>query len=70
MFHFSVLDPDVEGLAARIVKACGKQRMPVGEGYPGEKPCRMVFMEDPFGNIVEICNHSDELTCSAGAYQG
>jgi catechol 2,3-dioxygenase-like lactoylglutathione lyase family enzyme len=46
VFHFSVQDPDVEGLA-RIVAAGGKQRMPVREYYPGEKPYRMVYMEDP-----------------------
>ena len=68
VFHFCVQDPDVEGLAARIVEAGGKQRMPVREYYPGEKPYRMVYMEDPFGNILEIYSHSYELTYSAGAY--
>ena len=67
VFHFSVQDPDLEGLAARIVAAGGKQRMPVREYFPGEKPYRMVYMEDPFGNIVEIYSHSYELTYSAGA---
>ena len=67
VFHFCVQDPDVEGLAARIVEAGGKQRMPVREYYPGEKPYRMVYMEDPFGNILEIYSHSYELTYSAGA---
>lgn len=69
VFHFCVQDPDVEGLAARIVAAGGKQRMPVREYFPGEKPYRMVYMEDPFGNIIEIYSHSYELTYSAGAYQ-
>lgn len=27
-------------------------------------------MEDPFGNILEIYRHSNELTYAAGAYQG
>lgn len=69
VFHFSVKDPDVEGLAAKIVEAGGKQRMPVRYYYPGEKPYRMVYMEDPFGNIVEIYSHSYELHYGAGAYQ-
>lgn len=69
VFHFCVQDPDVEGLAAKIVAAGGKQRMPVREYYPGEKPYRMVYMEDPFGNILEIYSHSYELTYAAGAYQ-
>jgi lactoylglutathione lyase family protein len=69
IFHFSVQDPDVEGLAAKVVAAGGKQRMPIREYFPGEKPFRMVYMEDPFGNILEIYSHSYELTYSAGAYQ-
>jgi lactoylglutathione lyase family protein len=69
VFHFCVQDPDVEGLAERIVAAGGKQRMPVRHYYPGDKPYRMVYCEDPFGNIVEIYSHSYELTYSAGAYQ-
>lgn len=69
VFHFCVQDPDLEGLAARIVAAGGKQRMPVRYYFPGEKPYRMVYMEDPFGNILEIYSHSYELTYAAGAYQ-
>ncbi|WP_200262261.1 lactoylglutathione lyase family protein [Streptomyces sp. HSG2] len=68
VFHFCVQDPDVEGLAARIVEAGGKQRMPVRYYYPGEKPYRMVYCEDPFGNIIELYSHSYELTYSAGDY--
>ena len=36
--------------------------------YPDQKPYRMVYCEDPFGNIVELYSHSYELTYSAGAY--
>jgi hypothetical protein len=43
--------------------------MSVRKCCPGEKPYRMVCLEDPFGNIVKIYSHSDELTCSAGACQ-
>jgi catechol-2,3-dioxygenase len=68
VFHFCIQDPDVEGLAERIIAAGGKQRMPVREYFPGEKPFRMVYMEDPFGNILEIYSHSYELTYAAGAY--
>ncbi|WP_153110849.1 hypothetical protein [Propionivibrio limicola] len=60
---------EVKGMAEKIVAAGGKQRMPVREYFPGEKPYRMVYMEDPFGNILEIYSHSSELTYSAGAYQ-
>ena len=68
VFHFCIQDPDVEGMAAKIVAAGGKQRMPVREYFPGEKPYRMVYCEDPFGNILEVSSHSYELTYSAGAY--
>ena len=69
IFHFCVQDPDLEGLAEKIVQHGGKQRMPVRHYYPDEKPYRMVYCEDPFGNIIEIYSHSYELTYSAGAYE-
>jgi lactoylglutathione lyase family protein len=69
IFHFCITDPDVEQLAKKIVETGGKQRMPIRHYYPGEKPYRMVYCEDPWGNIIEIYSHSYELTYSAGAYQ-
>ncbi|MDJ0915351.1 MAG: lactoylglutathione lyase family protein [Desulfobacterales bacterium] len=69
IFHFCIQDPDIESLAEKIVAHGGKQRMPVREYYPGEKPYRMVYCEDPFGNIIELYSHSYELTYSTGAYQ-
>ncbi|WP_201605668.1 lactoylglutathione lyase family protein [Psychrobacter sp. JCM 18903] len=69
IFHFCVQDPNVEELAERIVAAGGKKRMEKPRYYyPGEKPYRMIYMEDPFGNIVEIYSHSYELIYSEGAY--
>ena len=59
----------IESLAEKIVAHGGKQRMPVREYYPDEKPYRRVYCEDPFGNILELYSHSYELTYSAGAYQ-
>lgn len=67
-FHFCVQDPDIEGLAAKIVAHGGKQRMPIREYYPDEKPFKMVYVEDPFGVVFEIYSHSYELTYSEGAY--
>ncbi|WP_222844168.1 lactoylglutathione lyase family protein [Saccharicrinis aurantiacus] len=69
LFHFSVQDPDVEGLVEKIVAAGGKQRMPIREYYPGEKPFRMCYVEDPFGTVFEIYSHSYELHYSPGAYK-
>ena len=67
-FHFAIQDPNIEALTKKIVDNGGKQRMPISEYYPGEKPYRMVYMEDPFGNVFELYSHSYELTYSSGAY--
>ncbi|WP_432799716.1 lactoylglutathione lyase family protein [Poriferisphaera sp. WC338] len=68
-FHFAVQDPDVEGLLEKIVEYGGKQRMPIRYYYPGSKPYRMVYVEDPFGIIFELYSHSYELIYSSGAYE-
>jgi lactoylglutathione lyase family protein len=71
VFHFCIQDPDLEGLVEKIVAAGGKKRMDAPRYYyPGEKPYRMIYMEDPFGNILELYSHSYELTYSSGAYGG
>ena len=41
--------------------------MPVREDFPAVKPYRMIYMDDPFGNVLEIYSHSYELTCPADA---
>ncbi|WP_321281876.1 lactoylglutathione lyase family protein [Marinifilum fragile] len=69
LFHFSVQDPDVEGLVQKIVEHGGKQRMPIREYYPGDKPYCMCYVEDPFGVVFEIYSHSYELHYSPGAYK-
>lgn len=68
LFHFSVQDPDIEGLVKKIVEHGGKQRMPIREYYPNEKPFKMCYVEDPFGIIFEVYSHSYEMTYSLGAY--
>lgn len=68
LFHFCVQDPDIEGLIEKIEAQGGKRRMPIRAYYPGEKPFRMCYVEDPFGVVFEIYTHSYELTYSPGAY--
>ncbi|MDV7140770.1 VOC family protein [Maribacter sp. TH_r10] len=68
LFHFSVQDPDIEGLIDKIVAFGGKQRMPIRAYYPEDKPYKMCYVEDPFGIVFEIYTHSYELTYSSGAY--
>lgn len=69
LFHFCVQDPDIEELVDKIVSHGGKQRMPVREYYPNEKPYKMCYVEDPFGVVFEVYTHSYELTYSSGAYE-
>lgn len=69
LFHACFQDPDLEGRVKLIEKHGGKMRMKqVRYYYPGQKPYRMVYCEDPFGNIVELYSHSYELTYSSAAY--
>lgn len=69
IFHFSIQDPNIEELVEKIINNGGKQRMPIREYYPSSKPYKMVYMEDPFGNVFEIYTHSYELHYSIGAYE-
>jgi catechol 2,3-dioxygenase-like lactoylglutathione lyase family enzyme len=57
VFHVCVTDPDIEGLAARIVAAGGRQRVPVFAFIPG-RPYKLVYCEDPWGNVIEVFSHS------------
>lgn len=69
IFHFCLQDSDLENRVKRIEALGGKQRMQqVRYYYPDQKPYRMVYCEDPFGNLVELYSHSYELTYSSGAY--
>lgn len=70
LFHFCIQDPQIEELVDKIVAHGGKQRMPIREYYPKEKPFKMCYVEDPFGIVFEVYTHSYELTYSSGAYTG
>jgi hypothetical protein len=39
VFHFCIQDPNIEDLIAKIV-SYGKQRMPIREYYPKDKPLK------------------------------
>jgi hypothetical protein len=43
---FCIQDPNIEDLIAKFV-SYGKQRMPIREYYPNEKPFKMCYVEDP-----------------------
>lgn len=57
VFHLCITDPDVEEIAKRIVDRGGKQRVPVFAFVPG-RPWRLVYCEDPWGNVIEVMSHS------------
>jgi catechol 2,3-dioxygenase-like lactoylglutathione lyase family enzyme len=57
IFHLCITDPDIEGLVARIVAHGGKQRTKVWQ-FLHDRPYKLAYCEDPFGNIVEAFSHS------------
>ena len=69
LFHFCLQDENLEERLATIIAHGGRQRMQqVRRYYPDQKPYRMIYVEDPFGNVFELYSHSYELTYSSGAY--
>lgn len=60
IFHFCVQDPAIEKLVERVVAHGGEQMCEIIELDPGNKPYKMVYVKDPFGNMIEIYTHSYE----------
>lgn len=56
-FHLCLTDPDPEAFVARVVAHGGRQRTSVW-AFLADRPCRLVYCEDPFGNIIEVLSHS------------
>ncbi|MGB7099466.1 MAG: VOC family protein [Xanthobacteraceae bacterium] len=63
IFHLCITDPDLDGLVTRIVAGGGRQRTKIWTFLPG-RPYRLVYCEDPFGNIIEAFSHSYAETFS------
>lgn len=59
--HFCIENSNPEELIKKIIKYGGKQRTSILKHKPDTKPYRMVFCEDPFGNVFEIYSHSYHL---------
>jgi catechol 2,3-dioxygenase-like lactoylglutathione lyase family enzyme len=59
-FHFCVMDPDIDGLVARIVATGGRQLSKIWEDRPSSN-MRMVYCQDPFGTLIEIHTHPYEI---------
>lgn len=56
-WHLCYTDPAIEALTAHIVATGGKQRTQIFDMVPGQ-PYKLVYCEDPFGNVIELCSHS------------
>ena len=68
-FHICFTDPDIEGLAKRIEETGGKRRTDVFNFIPGTDR-KLVYCEDPFGNIIELFSHSYEQTFANWPLEG
>lgn len=60
LFHLCVIDPDVEGLAARIDESGGEHYSDVWQIFEDDDEYTLTYCRDPFGNLVEIYSHSHE----------
>jgi len=58
-FHFCLVDPNIEEFVKAIEESGGKARGQIATLFP-DKPYKMVYCEDPFGNAFEIYTHSYE----------
>lgn len=59
-FHFAVVDPDVEGLVQNVIKNGGQRISKAWDIYPGQFPYQLCYVQDPWGNVIEIFSHSND----------
>jgi len=64
IFHFCLQTDDFEGAIERTEKFGGKVRMDIMRYHPEDdnKQAKMVYLEDPFGNLFELYSHTYEET--------
>ena len=62
--HICITDPNIEDLYRKISDSGGKQRSNIWEIVP-DKGYKIVFCEDPFGNIIEIYSNDFEQTITS-----
>ncbi|MDF2152303.1 VOC family protein [Vibrio sp. CAU 1672] len=67
IFHFCLQTDDFEGVINKTEKFGGKVRMDIMRYHPEDdsKPQKMVYLEDPFGNLFELYSHTYEETYSS-----
>ncbi|HCE2450646.1 VOC family protein [Vibrio parahaemolyticus] len=64
IFHFCLQTDDFESAIKRTEALGGKVRMGIMRYHPEDdnKPAKMVYLEDPFGNLFELYSHTYEET--------
>ena len=67
IFHFSLKSDDFQGVIDRTEQYGGKVRMDIMRYHPEDdsKPYKMVYLEDPFGNLFELYSHTYGETYSS-----
>lgn len=61
IFHFCITHPNPSELAASIIANGGKKRTRDWDIFPGGDR-KLIYCEDPWGNIIEIYSHSYQET--------
>ncbi len=64
IFHFCLQTDDFHGVIERTENFGGKVRMDIMRYHPEDnnKQAKMVYLEDPFGNLFELYSHTYEET--------
>ncbi len=67
IFHFCLETDDFHGVIDKVEQYGGKVRMDIMRYHPEDdnKPYKMVYLEDPFGNLFELYSHSYRETYSS-----
>jgi catechol-2,3-dioxygenase len=67
IFHFCLQTDNFAGAIERTEKFGGKVRMNIMRYHPEDdnKPAKMVYLEDPFGNLFELYSDTYEETYSS-----
>ena len=67
IFHFCLQTDDFQSVIGKVEKYGGKVRMDIMRYHPEDdnKPYKMVYLEDPFGNLFELYSHLYRETYSS-----
>jgi len=67
IFHYCLETDDFHGVIKKVEQYGGKVRMDIMRYHPEDdsKQQKMVYLEDPFGNLFELYSHSYSETYSS-----